>query len=116
MENPLAQGKLVSETEATGCLPLLLRLTWMVFGNLALFLCAAFIIKKSAPVLADIAYFSVAAGLILVRYLDIAKYNGLTSDEKPATLADWRRYAILLSFIAVGIWVLARFLATLGWL
>ncbi len=116
MENPLAQGKPASETEAAGCLPLLLRLTWMAFGNLALFLCAGLIIKKSAPVLADTAYFAVAAGLILVRYLDITRYKGLTSDEKPATLADWRRYSILLSILAVGIWVLARFVATLGWL
>ncbi len=101
---------------STGCLPLFLRLTWMAFGNLALFICAGLIVRQSAPIFTDIAYFLIVVGLVLARYIDITQCNGLTSDEKPATLADWRRYAVLLVLIATSLWVLAHWVSSLGWI
>jgi hypothetical protein len=91
-----------------GCLPLFLRLTWMAFGNLALFLCAALVAQGTVPVLMDIIFFVVAIGIIVVRYLDITRFKGRTAEDAPATLADWRRYAIWTAVISLGVWALAR--------
>ncbi len=96
------------QEEPMGCLPSLLRLTWMALGNAALFLCASLIAKGTAPVVMDIMYFAVAIGLIVIRYIDITRFKGQTSEGKPATLAHWRRYALLTAVISAGVWVLAQ--------
>jgi len=46
--------------------------------------------------------------VILVRYIDIRFLNGETGEGKPATMINWRRYAILVGSVAVGEWMLAR--------
>jgi hypothetical protein len=98
-----------------GCLPLFLRLTWMAFGNLALFLCAALVAHGTAPVMMDILYFLVAVGIIVVRYVDITRFEGQTSEGAPATLAHWRRYAVWTAVVSTGIWVLARIADAYNW-
>ena len=95
---------------------MLLRLVWLLFGNLVLIACAGLVAKGTAPVATDLAYASVAVGLILVRYVDIALFKGHTSDGKPATLSDWRRYAALMAVVSAGVWGLARLVASRGWL
>lgn len=116
MAGPQRQTISQPETEPTGCLPALLRLTWMMLGNLALILCAAFVAKRTAPVVMDIAFFAVAGGLIAVRYVDITKFKGQTSEALPATLATWRRYAVLVAIISIGLWGVARVIASRGWM
>ncbi len=103
------------QDEPTGCLPPFLRFTWMALGNAALFLCAALVAKGTAPVLVDILFVAVAIGLIVVRYIDITKFKGQTSEGKPATLAHWRRYAFLTAVISAGVWVLARIAHSHKW-
>ncbi len=103
------------QDEPMGCLPSLLRFTWMALGNAALFLCASLVAKGTALVVMDIMYFAVAIGLIVVRYIDITKFKGQTSEGMPATLAHWRRYAILTALISTGVWVLARIAYSHKW-
>ena len=98
-----------------GLLPVLLRLTWMAFGNVALFICAAYVAKGTAPVVMDIVFFTVVIGLIVVRYVDITKFKGQTSEGKPAALAHWRRYAVLIAIISAGLWALARVASSHKW-
>ena len=45
-----SQEEQKSQAEPTGRMPLLLRVTWMAFGNVGLFLCAALVAKGTAPV------------------------------------------------------------------
>jgi hypothetical protein len=80
----------------------------MALGNAALFLCGALVGKGTAPVIMDITFFMVAIVLIIVRYVDITKFKGQTSEGKPATLVHWRRYAVLTAVVSAGVWVLAR--------
>jgi hypothetical protein len=115
MNNSQHQEKQELQPEAIGCLPFLLRLTWMVLGNLALFIIAGLIAKRSLPIVMDIIFFAIVLGLIVVRYLDITKFKGLTSDEKPATIKDFRWYTILLVVFSSALWVLARFASSYGW-
>lgn len=105
-----------SLSEPTGCLPVLLRTTWLMWGNFALLLCAAFVAQGIAPPLADLLFLLVAAGVIGIRYLDIARYHGSTSDGEPATLAHWRRYAIAMVLVSAVLWTFARVAAARGWL
>ncbi len=104
------------QTESMEFLPLLLRLIWMVFGNVALFLCAALVAKGTAPIVMDIIFFVVVIGLIVVRYVDITRFNGQTSEGKPATFAHWRQYAVLMAVISAGVWALARVACSQKWL
>jgi hypothetical protein len=110
------QAVVQPQTEATGCLPILLRMFWMMFGFVGLLILAAFVAKGTAPVVMDVAYFAVASGIIAVRYVDIAKFKGQTAEGKPATLADWRRYALMMAVISGGLWAVARFAASRGWM
>ena len=112
LQRPEEQG---SQAELSGCMPLFLRLTWMALGNAALFLSAALVAKGTAPFVMDIIFFMVAIGLIVVRYVDITKFKGQTSEGKPATLAHWRRYAVLTAVISTGVWVLARIAYSHKW-
>lgn len=97
-------------------IPLLLRLTWMTIGNVALVFFAALVAKGTAPRVMDALYFVVVIGLIVVRHVDVTRFQGLTSEGKPATIADWRRYAIRIVVISVGVWALARVAHSYHWL
>jgi hypothetical protein len=47
-------------------------------------------------------------GLIEARYVDIARFNGQTTEGKLTPIAHWRRYAVLMLVISAGLWALAR--------
>ena len=88
---------------AAGCL---VRLGWMVAGNAALYLSAVFIAKqRGIPSFADGAFWLVVLACIGLRYLDIRFLKGQTASGEPATLADWRRYVLLLVALAFVLWV-----------
>ncbi|MCE5275450.1 MAG: hypothetical protein LLG43_09960 [Deltaproteobacteria bacterium] len=91
-----------------GCLALLVRITWMIFGNLVLILTAFSIALRKAGMVLDIVFWTAAAGLILVRYLDITVFGGFTKDFEPATLKDWRLYSLMLLAASGVLWLLAH--------
>ena len=88
----------------------LVRLYWMFGGTALLLFILVFLLQEHPNKLAplDAVYFVVTASLILVRYIDIRFLNGETGEGKPATMINWRRYAILVGSVAVGAWMLAR--------
>ncbi len=94
-----------------GCL---LRLVWMIVGNVALATSGLVAARagRLTPVPADAVFWCAVALMIGARYLDITHYRGATSDGHPATLSDWRRYAIKLPLIAGAAWAIAR---VVGW-
>ncbi|MEN6310100.1 MAG: hypothetical protein ABFD80_01020 [Acidobacteriota bacterium] len=92
-----------------GCLGTLMRLAW-IFGAFSLIFCAMFIIQHKGAV-ADLLMLLLALGLILVRFVDIKYLKGETADNKPATLKDWRRYALKVLAATGLLYALAKFLA-----
>jgi hypothetical protein len=92
------------QTEQMGCLGLIVRMLWLVAGNIALLACAAFVAKGTAPMVASVLFFAVVVGLVAIRWVDVTKLKGHTSEGKPATLGDWRRYAVLLAVASAGLW------------
>jgi hypothetical protein len=94
---------------AGGCL---VRLGWMMAGNVALlFALAAIVQRRGALSPADIVFWAIAASCIGLRYLDIRRFNGLTVTSEPATMAHWRRYVVFMVAVSAATWGAAHALA-----
>jgi len=98
---------------SSGCLSIIVRLTW-IFGASLLVFGAIFIIQGNNPGLADAIFWLITLGLILARYIDIRYLKGETADNKPATLKHWRRYSVILLIAAGLLYLLAKILAPLN--
>jgi hypothetical protein len=104
----VGNNKAVPSTSSLGCL---LRVYWML-GGVAVFMFSGLWIAVSS----DSAWFCAidvlfGAGLfsaILARYLDICHFNGTKATGEPATMNDWRRYAILMLVVGCAVWGLAH--------
>lgn len=96
-----------SSGKSIGCL---VRLFWMGVGNLAIALCLIGIFREKSPVpdALDAIYLVAVIATLAARYVDIVRFGGTTSEGQPATLADWRRHALLLGAIAAVAWLTAR--------
>jgi hypothetical protein len=93
-----------------GCL---LRLFWMAIGNLALFMIAILIIQRRSFSAFDMAYWLIVVALIVVRYVDITRFDGRTASAEPATLRHFRRYALGLLVSAGSVWTGVHLLISL---
>lgn len=103
--------QLPTESESgRGCLSALVRLTW-IFGAIFLVFSAVFIAQRKGGLLADLGLFALALLIILVRFIDIQYLKGETMDNRPATLANWRRYALAVLIAAGLLFALGKFLA-----
>jgi len=97
-------------------MPLILRMTWMIFGKGAWIILALMVAQGTRPVVMDIVFWTVVAGLIVVRYVDITRYHGETTECVPATLQDWKTYSIGFVLISAAIYGLARISSAFGWM
>ena len=93
-----------------GILAILARTFWMFLCNFALMVCAAniFMGESKSTRTSDIIFWCVVPAMIIVRFLDIKFLDGQTATGEPATLAHWRRYAVLLIVISAIIWSAAH--------
>ena len=89
------------------------RLFWMMIGNLVLLFCAYFIAQHRSSLLsiADAFYWIVVGSLLAARYVDIRYLYGLTAEGDPASMADWRRYAVLVLIASTGLWLVVHAVA-----
>lgn len=98
---------------SSGCLSIVVRLTW-IFGASLLVFGAIFIAQGKAAGLADMIFWLIALALIVARYVDIRFLKGETADNKPATIKHWRRYSVILLSAAGLLYLLAKILAALN--
>ena len=98
---------------SSGCLSVLVRLTW-IFGGSFLIYGAIFIAQGKGPGLADTIFLLFTLGLILVRFVDIRYLKGETMDNHPATLKHWRRYSVIMLIVAGLLYLLAKIVAPLN--
>jgi hypothetical protein len=98
-----------SDRQLSGCL---VRLFWMLVGNLGLLLAAIGIGENHAGFTLtgrDIFFWAVALSLVAVRYVDIRCLEGRTADNnRPASVSDWRRYAATVFGISLAVWLVAH--------
>jgi hypothetical protein len=96
------------QAEPSGCLPTIVRLIWLAAGNAFLVILAGLIIQKGTFSHLDIIFWLVVVSMVLLRYYDITRLEGLTAESEPANLGHWRRYAILLVLISAALWALTH--------
>ena len=111
MENQTSEKP--ERDQSGGCL---LRLFWMVVGNMLLLLAALAILERPSRVIgpADLVFWTTVAGMLAARYADIRHFDGRTADGQPATMAHWRTYATWVCGGAGVLWLAAHAL-TLYW-
>lgn len=93
-----------------GCL---LRMFWIVVGNGAIYLSLATIAANKPPLPSSLD-FVVGITLVLMiaaRWFDVARCDGRTLSNEPATLHHWRRYAVSLVGVTAAAWSLAHLIA-----
>ncbi len=94
-----------------GCL---VRLFWMGVGNLILVLAAIGISQNHvgfALTAMDVLFWATALCLLAVRYVDIRYLGGETADSRPASMSDWRRYALAILGVSLALWLGAHLLS-----
>jgi len=98
-----------SESSSSG-LGALARLGWMLFGPLAIFMTLLGISTRPSWDLGvrDVLLALFLGGSLWIRYVDITRFQGSTSDGAPATLQDFRRYASGLIVLTGGAWTLTH--------
>lgn len=87
----------------------LLRVFWLMVGNIVVYVTWIAIVFTTAPLpsLLDVVVWLTVLAMIVARRIDIVRYAGRTMDGEPATLADWRRYVAL----STGVMVVGELLA-----
>jgi len=95
------------ETSGLGCM---VRLAWLLVGHVAILvdLFVIFETERASLSIADLVLWIVVVGCILVRYIDVSRMKGQTATGRPATRADWRRYAIMLVAVVLVLWGVAH--------
>jgi hypothetical protein len=108
MSNQSESKHIATEPAPIGCFGLVVRMIWLLAGNAVLFMLAVLIFQKRAFSFLDAGFWAIVAALVLLRYMDITRLKGLTSDSKPATLKHWRMYVIRLLVASAAMWGLAH--------
>ncbi|MEN6557521.1 MAG: hypothetical protein ABFC54_05000, partial [Thermoguttaceae bacterium] len=101
----------VHASQLGGCLT---RLFWMGIGNLMLVLVAVNIVQRRAGFAfsgLDVLFWGTVVALLAVRWVDIQFLQGQTADSRPATMADWRRYGLLVSSVSLIVWIVAHWMS-----
>ena len=110
------QPKPTTSSAQTGALGCLVRLYWMMLGHAVLFFSLLLIARAGGLALsaADVVYWAAVFSLVVIRYVDVRYLGGSTSTGQPASLSDWRRYALLLTLLSLVAWAAAHGLAYAG--
>ena len=98
--------QLQPSTGYSGCLT---RSVWMFGGNGLLAYLVFYVIHhpSRSAVIPGLIYAGTIVAMIIVRYADIRFLGGETAEGKPATLAHWRKYSIILIVAALIVWIAA---------
>ena len=91
--------------ESVGCLSIIARVLWLALGNMALLFLLVPIARARSFSYLDVIFWAVVAALLALRFADIRFLKGQNTEGGRATMVDWRRYAVLLTAIAGGAWV-----------
>ena len=108
MSNQSESKHIATEPAPIGCFGLVVRMIWLLAGNAVLFMLAILIFQKRAFSVLDAVFWAVVAALVALRYMDITRLKGLTSNSEPATLKHWRIYVVKLLLASIALWGLAH--------
>ncbi len=88
-----------------------IRLYWMAFGHfITVLLIIRIAIKNPKSImLLNILYLLNTVCLVISRYIDIRYLNGLTAENEPATIKDWKEYSVKLIIFSLILWIVIYF-------
>jgi hypothetical protein len=88
----------------------LARFIWMLIGPVVAILSLLLIFqnRQGSFSTADAFLWGAVVACVVLRYIDVSRLNGLKATGEPASIADWRRYALVLVVIALVLWGFAR--------
>lgn len=102
-----------ANTSLAGCL---VPAFWMLGGNGILAVCAVAIASRGIGIFGfvDVLFWFTVGCLVAVRYADIRYLGGRTAEGTPATMAHWRRYALVLTVASTAVWLTAHAIPGFG--
>jgi hypothetical protein len=102
-----------NSSQSTGGWKTLVRFSWLLIGNIILYFLAFSILVNKSSIISDFAFWITVVTMIGLRLLDIKVFAGETTENKPATMADWRKYAIKLILFSLLGYILVKGLSHL---
>ncbi|HOW51910.1 MAG TPA: hypothetical protein PLV42_07690 [bacterium] len=92
---------------------LVLRTCWMLWGYFPLMYFAKTIVYGKAGIFSfpDLGILINLLFIIIVRYVDLRYYEGKTGDGAPATMADFRSFALKTTGFFLFFWGILHYLA-----
>lgn len=92
-----------------------LRLYWMMAGNVAFVILSIYLLLNYSTIsfIVDVFFWLSALSLVITRYIDIRYFHGQTTENEPATMGHWKRYAIGVGVLSVIVWTIAHLLGKL---
>ncbi len=93
-----------SSPQATSFVALGLRIFWQLLGWCLLAALAGLIAQRSGPSELDAVYGAAVAAMAVARYVDIVRFQGMTSDGEPATVGHFWRYVVIVTLVAGAAW------------
>ena len=112
MENEQTEDR-AANTSIVGCL---IPVFWMLAGNGILAVCAVAIASKGTGDFAavDVFYWLTVGCLVAARYADVRYLGGRTTEGTPATMAHWRRYALIVIVASTVVWITVHLIPGIG--
>jgi len=100
-------------SSTTSLSALMVRLYWLIFGNLLLAFMGMMILLDGGGGLfwADAAFAGGAALLLAARWFDVTRLGGLTSEGEPASREHLKRYVVMTLVVSGVAWGAVRGLA-----
>lgn len=101
---------MTTSQQPTSFVALVSRLFWMMLGPMILIVLALNIatIGTSWFTMMDIAFLVVLAFVLAARGIEFLGASPQTATGEPATMDDYRRYALVVLAIGLAIWVVAN--------
>ena len=89
---------------------ILVRLGWMVAGTLTILISALMIASEPTWTLGlrDLVFWVAVVATGILRYVDISRFHGETTNGEPATAAHLKRYLTGLTALAAVAWLAAQ--------
>ena len=99
-----------SQAPQQGALGYFARFVWMLIGPAVAIISLMLILPSRQSDLgsADVSLWCAIIACVVFRYIDVSRLNGLKATGEPASIADWRRYTLIMTILALVLWGIGR--------
>ncbi len=100
------------EQEGASAVGIVFRLGWLVVGPLCMVGYLMHLGRHDPPLISlmSLGFWALVAAIIIVRYIDVQKYDGETTNGVTATMKDFRGYVVRLLAAGGVAWAAVAFI------